>query len=566
MIPIFNKFGRLLLFTVFVGVSFYVITPVTFAQSQEQVLNFNAKYFVKETGVVSIEEIIDYHFATPRHGIFRNILYEKKNDTGARYLLDIKNISVKMDSNTDVPYTIEKAGKYYQVKIGDANITITGNHQYIISYDVYGALTYFKDHDEFYWNVSGNEWEVPISMATASVAFEPYMEERDLKSICYTGTQGSTAQNCQSITTKTPTVTIQTVSQLNPSEGLTIAISFPKGKVAQLEPHKDIWGMIITIVLMIAGAIWYVFLPFYAFYLYLKEKNNVKNKQRIVAAWFDPPKKLNGESFSPAETGYIQSKNINNKFITATIIQLAQKGFLKIKVESKNDITFIKTEKTDTLASFEQDLLDGLFSKTDGGEIKLKDLKTSTKLAKQVAQFKDHVSKSIKAEKLFKYDPMTYSGVVITLGLLVLFLTGNFLLGLICLVFLRTAAPRTDLGIEKYSEAVSLKNFLESQDAQLDFQAEKQMFFEKLLPYATAFGVEDVWIKRFGNLDIRMPDWYEGDMTNFYALSAINHSIASAVGSSVSYASGSHSSSGFSSGFSGGSSGGGGGGGGGGSW
>jgi uncharacterized membrane protein len=278
--------------------------------------------------------------------------------------------------------------------------------------------------------------------------------------------------------------------------------------MAQLEPQKDFWGMLITVIMVIAGFVWYVLLPFYAFYLYLKEKSNLKNKQRIVAAWFDPPKKANGDSFSPAETGYIQSKNINNKFITATIIHLAQKGFLKIKVESKKDITFIKTESTSSLMPFEQDILDGLFSGDNDTETKLKDLKTSTKLATQVTQFKNHVSKSIKEEKLFKYDPMTYSGIVITIGLLFLFFTGNILLGLVCLLFLRTAAPRTDLGIEKYSEVVSLKNFLESQDEQLDFQAEKQMFFEKLLPYATAFGVEDVWIKRFGNLDIKMPDWY----------------------------------------------------------
>jgi len=131
-------------------------------------------------------------------------------------------------------------------------------------------------------------------------------------------------------------------------------------------------------------------------------------------------------------------------------------------------------------------------------------------------------------------------------------------------IFGRKSAKRTLLGVEKYSEAASLLNFLKSQDEQLNFQSKNKMFFEKLLPYAAGFGVEKVWAERFKDISVQKPDWYEGDnFSNILFIGALTSNISGSVKSSMSPT---RSSSGFSSGFSSGSSGGGGGGGGGGSW
>jgi uncharacterized membrane protein len=127
------------------------------------------------------------------------------------------------------------------------------------------------------------------------------------------------------------------------------------------------------------------------------------------------------------------------------------------------------------------------------------------------------------------------------------------------------AARTSSLGIERYGEAKSLKNFLESQSEQLNFQAKNQMFFEKLLPYATAYGLEKVWAKRFSDIKIINPEWFEGnDFQGSISRGILTNSIYNTMNGAV--VSATRSSSGFSSGFSGGSSGGGGGGGGGGSW
>ena len=143
--------------------------------------------------------------------------------------------------------------------------------------------------------------------------------------------------------------------------------------------------------------------------------------------------------------------------------------------------------------------------------------------------------------------------------------TFNLPLLLVLLIMRHHYIKFNNVGIQKFSETASLYNFLISQSEQLDFQSKNQMFFEKLLPYATAFGAEKIWAEKFKDLEFTKTDWYDGGLNNSLAFTSLSYNIGSSVQSSQSYTS-SKSSSGFSSGFSGGSSGGGGGGGGGGSW
>jgi len=39
----------------------------------------------------------------------------------------------------------------------------------VIEYTVSDALRFFDDHDEFYWNVTGDEWDMPIANARANI-------------------------------------------------------------------------------------------------------------------------------------------------------------------------------------------------------------------------------------------------------------------------------------------------------------------------------------------------------------------------------------------------------------
>jgi len=200
-------------------------------------------------------------------------------------------------------------------------------------------------------------------------------------------------------------------------------------------------------------------------------------------------------------------------------------------------------------------------------EVRDTDLKKSKTMFGKITKFNKYVEEEVVEKGMFEDKPTetyTKNMTLFALGLT----TFNLPLSITSFIAGRKTAKRTLKGIEKYSEAASLMNFLKSQNEQLNFQSMNQMFFEKLLPYAAAFGVEKIWAKRFKDITLTKPDWYEGsNFSNSVFIGSMTQNIGGSMKSSYSSGmSSTRSSSGFSSGFSGGSSGGGGGGGGGGSW
>lgn len=558
---------------------FGLFVPISKTYASEIINTFNADIIVNTVGTVDISEKITYDFGTSeKHGILRKIPVTKTNMDGEVYKMNFTRIDVKGLSEESLIFKTFSDKNDLTIQVGDPNKLVTGINNYKILYKVSGAVTYFTDHDEFYWNITGDKNEIPISVASAEISLPFKVTELgEVKAECFTGTKGGVQKNCvvNSVANK---VTVTTTYGLNSREGLTVVVSFPKGAVDVIEPIKipNIeYSLIQKIVMFVVGAfvvaglfLWFIFYPIKILVKWARGNKNIKSKQRVVAAWFESPETLNDRSLTPAETGALVDMNVDHMDVSATIIDLAQRGFLKIIVDDKKKVSIQRMQnysENKGILSFEKELLDGLFSKGTLDLRKIDDLKTSNSFYTAIENFKKKISQDLVDENLFSENPLntqTFYSVISVLG----FMTINIFLGIVALFFGRKSAKRTDLGIEKYSEAMSLKNFLVSQDAQMNFQSQNQMFFEKLLPYATAFGVEKVWANRFEGLKLVKPDWYEGDVTNLGTITAISSSLNSGIRSNSSYMSSTRSSSGFSSGFSGGHSGGGGGGGSTGSW
>lgn len=542
--------------------AFTVATPISAAS--EKIADFTSNIKINSDGTVIVAEIISYDFGTAaKHGIYREIPVIKKNTDGKKYKMTITVLSVTDEKSNAYTYTTTNNSGTLSIKIGDANKTITGKHIYKINYIVAGALTYFSEHDELYWNVTGNDWDIPITQAQANILL-PSTENISLRAACYTGYTGSTATECTA-QTGSGRFTFKTTRGLSSSEGLTLVASFPKGMVAVLEPVIDnsdtvmsLFGMLVAFGLFV----WNFIVPIKVIANWYPDYKLTKSA-KIVAAWFDPPKDAWGQKLSPAQTAALVAKEFNPKIVTATIISLAQRGYLKIKQLKPKEFELTLLKAYYDTADFEQDLLNGIFSNGTKATVNIKSLKNNTKYGNNLEKFYVNVSKSLVTTKLFEVDPKKSQDRYNALTA-VAFSTLAIILGVVAYIFGRKAAKKTALGVEKYGEAKSLYNFLVSQNDQLDFQAKNQMFFEKLLPYASAFGVEDVWVKRFKDLQFVNPDWYEGNNFNTLAFVAFSHNFSASMKSAA--ISATQSSTGHSSGFSGGSSGGGGGGGGGGSW
>ena len=330
-------------------VLFFLLSPkITHA---EQINDFNAKIQVNKNGSIIVEEKIVYNFGDlQKHGIFRDIPVIKTNKEGKKFKLETNVIGVRDANNEPYDFTTNRQKNTIQIKIGSASKYVTGIVTYIISYDISGALTYYSDHDELYWNITGNGWQVPILKATAEVVLPEQITASDIKSICFTGSVGSTDQNCNS-TNQTNTVLVNSNLPLSATQGLTAVVSFPKNIVAVVEPKEYVdffdtfLGKLLIFVFGILLLFWYVLYPIWLpikWYLYGRDP---KVETGVVRAWYDPPQTKDKRLFTPGETGTVVDESVDLRDILATVVDLARRGFIRIEEKKKGDFYLIKLKK-----------------------------------------------------------------------------------------------------------------------------------------------------------------------------------------------------------------------------
>ena len=555
-----------ILFVLFI---FILLSPSVWAQ--EKIQSFDSKIVINKDGTIEVEEKIIYDFdGFDRHGIYRDIPYVKKNKAGKNFRMIFEKISVTDEKEEPYPYKeIDENGKL-RLKVGDPDKIITGLHTYIIRYQVSGSLTYFSDHDELYWNATGNEWPVPIASSTSQVGLPVGAAPLQISATCYTGSVGSTEKDCE-INKTDNNAAFKTNSILQSNQGLTVVFGFPKNIVSVLEPkpYVGFWettlGKIVIAVIIFAAFLWFVVYPIWIPIKWLREgrdPNPIGTGE--IRAWFDPPKTKPGRPLTPEETGALVDERVDMPDISAMIVSVAQKGFLKIEEREKNNFYLVKRKDfagDASILQLEKSFLDGIFQSSN--EISLKKRKLSLYTA--VEEAKKKIYEQLVKERFFAKNPNSIRIFYTVIGILAL-TTANFPLVFSAFFFGRHMPRKTPLGVEAKNVAKSLRNFLSSQERQLEFQAKNQLFFEKLLPYAVAFGVERIWAERFKDIQMVTPDWYSGYGAARFNSVYFTNSLNSSFSSLQSAATPTTSSTGHSSGFSGGSSGGGGGGGGGGSW
>jgi hypothetical protein len=536
----------------------------------EIIRSYDSQISIQKDGRIQVKEKIDYDFEdTYGHGITRDIPVIKKNSDGKEYELTVRVEGIKDERGTSYNYSSSWVDNKLHLKIGDAKRTITGLHTYIIDYVVSGAITYYSDHDELYWNSTGYAEKGSIENANGTIHFPEGTQMGEVKTICYTGAEGSTAQDC-TVQTEQNSSSVSAL-RLGNGSGLTIIVSFPKGLVERLEPKpytsfentwygKIILGLIF-IILGILGLIWYVILPIYIpFKWYLSGRDPRSQEVRV---WFDPPKAGN-RTLTPAETGSLIDETVDMKDIFGSLVQLAQKGYFQIVEEKKGEFSFVKKKdwSGDKLVMpFEKELMDGFFNGKDECKLKGRDLSTV------VQKVTDNLYEQIVKDGFFKTNPQSTRTKYFALAGVAMF-TGNMCLAFVAFVFAKFMPAKTVEGAQQAGIGKSLKTFLTSQERQLEFQAKNQMMFEKLLPYAVAFGVEKIWASRFKDITLSQPTWYTSRNNTAFNAVYFSNSLHSSVSTFTYSATPTRSSSGFSSGFSsgGGFSGGGGGGGSVGSW
>lgn len=317
------------------------------------------------------------------------------------------------------------------------------------------------------------------------------------------------------------------------------------------------------------------------FLLWYKRGKDPKGRGVIVHQ-YDPPKGM-----TPAELGVVHDMRFGMREVTATLIHLAIRGYIHIEQIGKRDYTFHKLKdfrEDATLLEYEQNILKGIFTRTDTKERKLSDLKN--KFYTHVPGIRRALYRKTISDGYFPFNPGRTRAIFVTAGILgtivlvqAAYMLNNWLdspwyyllviVGVEMLILGPLMPSRTKKGTLAFEHIQGLKKYLTvAEQARIKFHQSPEAYrehFEALLPYAVVLKVEKEWAVHFKTLfDVEQSSsWYgmSGAIVGATAADLANSlsSMSAAVGTSFA-------SSPSSGGGGGGFSGGGGGGGGGGSW
>src|SRR5256885_2239651 len=199
-----------------------------FSSRELRIENFQSEIIVAPDGSIDVTENIQAHFfGGPWHGLYRTIPIEYVTPQGLNYslFLDIKRITD--GSGRSLRFESSRQRHYRKLKIYIPNPD-NSVQNISIQYSVSDALRFFEDHDELYWNVTGDEWDIPIQAASARIILPEGTS--NIRANIFTGAYRSRAQNAD-IEIAGNGVEVRTREPLHLHEGLTVAVAFDKGFV-----------------------------------------------------------------------------------------------------------------------------------------------------------------------------------------------------------------------------------------------------------------------------------------------------------------------------------------------
>ncbi|HSK42333.1 MAG TPA: DUF2207 domain-containing protein [Candidatus Binatia bacterium] len=544
------------------------------------IAKFNSNVHVAEDGSARVEEQITFVFNGEYHGIYRDLPVDYPGPGGSNYTLFVKVDSITDDSGNKLKYEKKTSNGFLHLKIyvpGAVDATRTVN----IEYSVANGTRFFEDHDEFYWNVTGNDWPVLIEQASAIIYF-PSEASGKLRAQAFEGIYGSSQHASASVTG--PSASVESRDALPMRGGLTADIYIEKGVLHQPSAIARFVRFIRSNPVLT--------LPLWAFAVMFPMwwmKGRDPDPGMSVAPMYEPPEKM-----GPAEVGTLIDGSVDPRDITSVLVDTAVRGYVKI-VETQHK-GFLSTTKDyefhllkdpsqwNDLTDYERAMLQQVFA---GGQVTLLSSLTNH-FYTALPMIKSEIMSALKAKGMYTVDPDSAKGYW-GLGLLMValpyaalqvlgfadFLNSvplAFVSALIALAIIIVIGKQlTATSLKGARTQVQIKGFQEFM-RRVDADRLKRMppdTFEKFLPYAMALGVEHQWAKAFEGIIQNPPSWYQGtygsNFSTFYFVNSLGSMATSASSTFVSAPRASSSGSGWSGGgggggFSGGGFGGGGGG------
>ena len=213
----------------------FLAASVSPGVAQEEILDWHSDIEVHEDGSMTVTETIRVRAEGNqiKRGIYRDFPTKYKDRAGNRVTVDFSLLGVERDGRPE-PHHTKDLSNGVRIYAGSSNVFLDpGEYRYRITYRTDRQLGYFDEHDELYWNVTGNGWAFPIRQASAAVTLPPTVPAQSLRMTGYTGPQGSREQALTWETDSSGRTVYRSSRPLAPKEGLTIVLGWEKGHIAE---------------------------------------------------------------------------------------------------------------------------------------------------------------------------------------------------------------------------------------------------------------------------------------------------------------------------------------------
>ncbi len=530
---------------------------------------------VNDNNSYDVTERIVQNYSVPSHGMYRTISTKPVIVTGDAKQAVLQNFEIFISNvNVDNEFDTNSENGIYSIRIGDPDKYVEGIHADTISYNYYVGEDKNFQYDQFYYNITGNDWETPISNVSFSIEMPHEFDASKLGfSVGSAGVSGYDPALLKYNVAGTR-ITGTYSGTLYPGEGITLRLELPEGYYTGVVTAADMANMALVIILAVFAVGIILFLIF---------RNR---KKPVVTVEFYPP-----EGMTSADVGYIIDGDVEIRDVVSLLIYWAQKGYMEIhENEKKGDISFKHISALpDSANSYEKVMFNRLFE--GGEEVTLKSLEKNFYSSIQVAQSRIKEKFTSDENTVFVKSSLTLKNVACAIAALPVAIMGTFvaqvymreifmnvvafalifviafalassfcriadrwqsekktskagsivvwiiltavfylIIMLICsdvfentffippllsllLTFITPAfRRRTDKGLEWYGRILGLKNFIEKVELEKlkMLVNENPEYFYSVLPYAYVLGLSDKWAKQFESIAVEPPNWYYG--------------------------------------------------------
>ncbi len=351
--------------------------------------SFNSDIIVGESGRYEVREDARLTFHTPMHGFYRTIPTGYELQDGRRVFARLSHVRSSEEMK------VESSRYETVIRLGSADRTITGAHDYAISYRYDLGEDLWDDRDEFYFNLVGTEWDQKILSSSFTVTF-PLPVSRDRIEVLR-GAYGSVSTSgvSWSLSSDGKVLTVK-AQDLMVGEAVTVRVVMEEGYFTD-RPNYTVF-MIPLLILVMAGSL---------FLAYRWWSTFGKDRPPVIVPLFKAP-----EGLTPLDAGYLIDRSVDAHDLTSMIFYWADRGNLTI-IEERKKFSFVKGAALKSASSYEQEMFTSFFNLGTNGVVTEKDLKNT--FYKVFQSVKSKVEKHYSKERSLVSEASVRRGVYILL-------------------------------------------------------------------------------------------------------------------------------------------------------